>query len=237
MNLFRKVFKVARQKRLMMLPAGFLLIASLCCGWQSEHPITGRKIAPVMGMGGADWLERQSREREEHPDAALDAIGIPSGATVADVGAGVGYMTLRMAKRVGPAGKVYANDVQAEMLERLRDSAASQRLTNVITVLGTDIDPKLPPGQLDLVLMVDVYHELSQPQRMLQKIRESLKPDGRLVLLEYRKEDPTIPIRPDHKMTVLEAKREVEAEGFRLESVGKSLPRQHILTFRKATVQ
>ena len=210
--------------------SSFLLAISLYA--QSEHPISGRRIAPVMGVGGVEWMERSEREMEELPDAALDAIGIKPGMKVADVGAGVGYFTLRLARRVGPGGVVFANDVQPEMLTILRERAAAAKLTNIRPILGAEADPRLPKNALDLVLMVDVYHELSQPQRMLQRIMESLKPDGRLILLEYRKEDPHIPIRPEHKMSIAEAKAEVEAEGFRLEKVLKDLPRQHILIFR-----
>jgi ubiquinone/menaquinone biosynthesis C-methylase UbiE len=201
---------------------------------QQVHPVTGRHIAPVMGVGGADWLVRPERETEEAPDAALDAIGIARGATVADVGAGAGYITWRLAERVGPAGKVYANDIQPEMLALLRKNIESRHLGNVETVLGAQDDPKLPAAQMDLVLMVDVYHELSQPQKMLRKIRESLKSDGRLVLVEYRKEDPSIPIRPEHKMSVDEVRAEVQPEGFRFEKNLTTLPRQHILIFRKS---
>lgn len=200
---------------------------------QAEHPITGRKIAPTMGMGGADWLERSDRENEEHPEAALDALELKKGMVVADVGAGVGYFSIRMARRVGASGRVYANDIQPEMLSRLQDRLDSEHITNVETVLGTQSDPKLPAGKLDLILMVDVYHELSQPQRMLGEIRKALKPDGRLVLIEYRKEDPSIPIRPEHKMSAAEVKAEVEAEGYRLVDVLRTLPRQSIFVFRK----
>jgi ubiquinone/menaquinone biosynthesis C-methylase UbiE len=187
-----------------------------------------------MGVGGADWLVRSEREAEEAPDAALDAIGIPRGATVADVGAGVGYFTWRLAERVGPSGKVYANDIQQVMLEKLRGNMEARHLTNVQTVLGAEDDPKLPAGAVDVILLVDVYHEFSQPQKMLQKIRQALKSDGRLVLLEYRKEDPSIPIRPEHKMTVDEVRAEVQPEGFRFEKNLTTLPRQHILIFRKS---
>jgi ubiquinone/menaquinone biosynthesis C-methylase UbiE len=211
-----------------------LLLAALLLQAQSEHPVSGRRIAPVMGVGGVEWMERSEREMEELPEAALDAIGIKPGMTVADVGAGAGYFTLRLARRVGPNGVVYANDVQPEMLTLLRERAAAAKLTNIKPILGAEADPKLPDKKMDLVLMVDVYHELSQPQRMLQQIRRALKPDGRLVLLEYRKEDPHIPIRPEHKMSVAEAKAELEAEGFRLEKVLKDLPRQHILIFRQS---
>lgn len=201
---------------------------------QAEHPLTGRKIAPVMGVAGADWLERSEREKEEAPESALDSIGVQKGMTIADIGAGTGYFTIRLARRVGPEGMVYANDVQPEMLDRIREKSQKLDLKNIETVLGTEADPKLPAGKMDLVLLVDVYHEFSQPQRMLQAIRASLKPDGRLVLLEYRKEDPTIPIRPDHKMSIPEVKTEVEAEGFKLQKVEDTLPRQHLFVFVKA---
>lgn len=187
-----------------------------------------------MGAGGADWLDRSDRAMEEHPDQALDALAIQPGMTVADVGAGTGYFTLRLARRVGPSGKVYANDIQPEMLRILRQNAARAGLRNIQTVLGGESDPKLPAGALDLILLVDVYHEFSQPQKMLDHLRDDLKPDGRLVLLEYRKEDPNIPIRPEHKMSVAEVKTETEAEGLRLSQVIESLPRQHILILTRA---
>ena len=201
---------------------------------QDAHPVTGRRYAGVMGVGGADWLVRPEREREEQPDVALDAIGIAKGSTVADIGAGAGYMTWRLAERVGPSGKVYANDIQPEMLELLRKNMDQRKLANVTTVLGAIDDPKLPRDAIDLVLLVDVYHEFSAPQAMLRRIRESLRKDGRLVLLEYRGEDPKVPIRPEHKMTVAQVKTELEPEGFRLDRVSEELPRQHILVFRKS---
>jgi ubiquinone/menaquinone biosynthesis C-methylase UbiE len=200
---------------------------------QSEHPISGRRIAGVMGIAGADWLERNEREIEELPETALDAIGIKSGMAVADVGAGSGYFTLRLSKRVGPGGKVYAVEVQPEMMAILRRHVAKEKLTNVVTIIGSEADPRLPLKSVDLILLVDVYHEFSQPQSMLRKMKEALRPNGRLVLLEYRKEDPHIPIRSEHKMSVAEAKAEVEAEGYKLEKVLNDLPRQHILVFRK----
>jgi len=215
-----------------------LLAAFTTCALfaQSEHPITGRRIASVMGMGGADWLERSEREIEELPETALDKIGVKPGMIVADVGAGVGYFSVRVAKRVGPEGKIFAVDVQPEMLTILKDRAAKAKLTNIQTILGSESDPHLAPASCDLILMVDVYHELSQPQRMLQKMRQALKNDGRLVLLEYRKEDPHIPIRSEHKMSVQEAKAEVEAEGFKLDQTLSDLTRQHIFIFRKNTM-
>jgi ubiquinone/menaquinone biosynthesis C-methylase UbiE len=186
-----------------------------------------------MGIGGAEWLERREREIEDLPETALDKIGITTGMTVADVGAGSGYFTVRLAKRVGPKGKVFAVDVQPEMIAMVRNRASKAGLTNIDAVLSTESDPKLPPKSVDLILLVDVYHEFSQPQRMLRRMREALKATGRLVILEYRKEDPHIPIRSEHKMSVEEARLEVEAEGYKLERVLRDLPRQHILVFRK----
>src|SRR5579864_4334176 len=225
-----------------MIRRAFFLVACIAFGLTAyqapgEHPVTGRKIAGVMGMNGADWLTRPEREAEEQPEKALDALNLKPGMVVADIGAGVGYMSLRMARRVGPSGKVYANDLQPEMLAKLRENAAKAKISNVVTVLGDVADPKLPPNTMDLVLLVDVYHEFSQPQQMLRKIRETLKPDGRLVLLEYRAEDPNVPINPEHKMTVAQVKAEIEAEGFLLQPVIETLPRQHILILTKAAAK
>jgi ubiquinone/menaquinone biosynthesis C-methylase UbiE len=200
---------------------------------QGVHPVTGRKYAGVMSADGASWLTRPERESEEQPDEALKAIGIAPGSTVADIGAGSGYMSLRMAKLVGPTGKVYANDIQPRMLDLLRENLRKQKITNVEPVLGEYDDPKLPAASVDLVLLVDVYHEFSEPQKMLRHIREALRADGRLVLLEYRGEDPAVPIRAEHKMTVAQVKAELEPEGYRLDQVKENLPRQHILIFRK----
>jgi SAM-dependent methyltransferase len=198
------------------------------------HPITGRHYAQVMGMGGADWLVRPERETEENVDLALDLIGIQPGQAVAEVGAGVGYVVLKMSKRVGTTGRVFANDIQQPMLSRLKETTTRLGIRNVVLILGDVDDPKLPADRMDLVILVDVYHEFSQPQKMLRGIRSALKADGRLVLLEYRKEDPSIPILPDHKMSVPEVKAEVEPEGFRLAETIEKLPRQHILIFKKA---
>jgi ubiquinone/menaquinone biosynthesis C-methylase UbiE len=198
------------------------------------HPISGRQYAQPMGVQGAPWLDRAERIDEEDPDRALRLLKIAKGATVADVGAGSGNTTNRLAKLVGPTGRVYANDIQSGMLELLQKNVAKAKLNNVTPVLGTFNDPKLPPATLDLVLMVDVYHEFSEPQAMLANIREALKPDGRMVLLEYRAEDPDVPIQPLHKMTVAQAKLEVEHEGFTLSRVQEDLQRQHVLTFTKA---
>jgi ubiquinone/menaquinone biosynthesis C-methylase UbiE len=198
------------------------------------HPITGRRIATVMSHLGAEWLDRPERVTEEEPDKAIAALAISPGATVADVGAGSGYMTVKLADAVGAHGRVYATDVQREMIEKLSARVRAAKLQNVTPVLAASDDPRLPEGAIDLILMVDVYHELATPQRMLQMMKRALKPSGRLVLLEYRKEDPSIPIREEHKMSVADAKAEVEAEGYRLTSVIETLPRQHILIFSVA---
>ena len=197
------------------------------------HPVSGRRFANVMGWQGAEWLERVEREVEEEPDKALDALGPLTGLAVADVGAGSGYFTVRLAARVGSNGRVYANDLQPEMLKMLGARLARANVKNVTLLQGTTTDPALPAASIDLVLMVDVYHELSEPQKMLAAIRAALKPRGRLVLLEYRKEDPAVPIRFEHKMSIAEAKLELESEGFSLERVDDRLPRQHILVFSK----
>jgi ubiquinone/menaquinone biosynthesis C-methylase UbiE len=224
---------VMRGRSLSLAALIVLLSSGSAFGWQATHPVSGRHIAHVMGFAGADWLERSERETEEQPEKALDALNLQRGMVVADIGAGTGYISLRMARRVGPSGKVYAEDVQAAMLDRLRANARKADLGNIETILGTEANPRLPANKLDLIIMVDVYHELSQPQVMLAALRTALNDQGRLVLLEYRKEDPSIPILPDHKMSVAEAKMEVEAEGFRFDQVIETLPRQHILIFRK----
>ena len=228
-----------KRTRLVVLTGALAISAALVVAAQQTatapgvHPISGRRFAQPMSYLGADWLDRSERVTEEEPDIALQAIKLVKGSTVADVGAGSGYMTVKMAKRVGPTGKVYANDIQPEMLSLLRQRLAKEKIANVETVLGTVDDPKLPAGAVDLILMVDVYHEFSEPQKMLRRMHEALKPGGRLVLLEYRKEDPAIPIRPEHKMSVVEAKLEVEAEGYKLSKVDEVLPRQHILIFTR----
>jgi len=212
--------------------AALLFFAFVCCG-EDVHPITHRKIAQVMGPGGADWLVRPERQSEEHPDEALDALKIPKGATVADVGAGVGYFTWRLAERVGPSGLVYGEDIQQAMLDQLRKNMQARHLTNVREVLGGIDDPKLPKESLDLIILVDVYHEFSEPEKMLDRMRESLKPNGRLVLLEYRGEDPKVPIKPEHKMTLKQVRAEVEPEGYRFDESIEVLPEQHIVVFRR----
>ncbi len=225
----------------MSAPKKFLLLAALvlAClatlpGFETVHPLTGRKIAGVCGASGASWLERPERESEENPDAAVEALGLKPGMNVADVGAGTGYMSIKMARKVAPTGKVYANDLQPEMLAMARKNAAAANISNIETVQGSVAGTNLPKGQMDLILLVDVYHELSEPEKMLRDLKQALKPDGRLVLIEYRGEDPAVPIRNEHKMTVAQVKTELEAEGFLLGPVIETLPRQHILILTKA---
>ena len=200
---------------------------------QATHPVSGRRIASVMGHEGAAWLERPEREQEEAPSKAIAALNIRPGEVIADIGAGSGYYTLRLADVVGARGRVYATDIQREMLALIRKKIDARATGNVELVLGTETDARLPAAAIDLALMVDVYHELAQPQTFLRSLAAALKPDGRLVLIEFRKEDASVPIRPEHKMSVREARMELEAEGFRFDRVIDVLPWQHILIFRR----
>ncbi len=210
------------------LSIGFVAVVEA----QRRHPVSGRVFAPIMGVGGAGWLERLEREAEEAPSKALAALELKPGMVVADIGAGSGYYTSRMSKLVGPTGRVFATDIQPGMIEILNRRIQSEGLANVTTVLGAMDDPKLAPASIDLAIMVDVYHELQDPQVFLQKLRPVFKPGGRFVLLEYRKEDPSVPILAVHKMSVAEVKMELEAEGFVLDQVIDVLPWQHILVLR-----
>ncbi|MBM3795131.1 MAG: class I SAM-dependent methyltransferase [Acidobacteria bacterium] len=199
----------------------------------ARHPVSGRVIAPVMSAAGADWLERSERENEESPARAIKLLGLKKGMTVCDLGAGTGYYTARMSRLVGDAGKVYAVDIQPKMLELLRRRLASSGIRNVETIQGAEAETNLPDASQDMILLVDVYHEFSKPQEMLRSIHRALKPDGRLVLLEFRKEDTSVPIRLEHKMSVDEVKMELEPEGFLIEKVLPDLPWQHMIFLRK----
>ncbi len=212
------------------LSVGFVTLVEA----QRRHPLSGRVLAPVMGVGGAGWLERPEREAEEAPSKALAALELKPGMVVADIGAGSGYYTSRMSKLVGATGKVYATDIQPGMIELLNRRIQSEGLANVTPILGGMDDPKLPPNSIDLAIMVDVYHELQTPQVFLQKLREVFKPGGRLVLVEFRKEDARVPILEVHKMSVAEVKTELEAEGFVLDKVIDVLPWQHIIVLKVA---
>jgi len=224
----------SRKRTGLVLAAVITAAVTLVAQQRGVHPVSGRVYAQTMSVQGAPWLDRRERADEENPDLALRLLRIRKGATVADIGAGSGYITIRMAKIVGPMGKVYASEIQQGMLELLQQSVSKAKLDNVIPVLGTIDDPKLPADSLDLAIMVDVYHEFSEPQKMLQRIREALKADGRLVLLEYRAEDASVPILPDHKMTKAQVKQEVEHEGFKQSRVYDDLPWQHLFIFTKS---
>jgi precorrin-6B methylase 2 len=199
---------------------------------QATHPISGRPIANVMGHEGAAWLERPEREAEEAPTKAVAALRLRPGQVVADIGAGSGYYTLLIGAAVGPRGRVYATDIQPEMLALIQKKIEARRVANVELVLGTPTESRLPDSSVDLALMVDVYHELAQPQMFLRSLKRAIKPGGRLVLIEFRKESPDVPIREEHKMSVRDARLELEAEGYRFERVLDMLPWQHILIFR-----
>jgi ubiquinone/menaquinone biosynthesis C-methylase UbiE len=218
--------------RVVAVSVALVIVAGVLLEAQRRHPVSGRVFAPVMGVGGAGWLERPERESEEAPSKAIAALGLTPGMVVADIGAGSGYYASRMAKQVGPTGKVYATDIQPGMIELLNRRVTSEGLTNVTTILGGMDDPKLPPRSIDLAIMVDVYHELQQPQVFLQRLKETFKPGGRLVLVEFRKEDPKVPILEVHKMSVAEVKQELEAEGYALDKVIDVLPWQHIIVLR-----
>jgi len=201
---------------------------------QGTHPVSGRQYAHVMGVAGADWLVRPEREGEENPDLAVSLLGLREGMVVADIGAGVGYYSIKLAAKVGPRGKVFATDLQPEMLRLMRQRLERERVTNVEPVLGSISESKLPENSIDMAVLVDVYHEFSEPRRMLASLRRALKADGRLVLLEYRKEDPQIPIREEHKMSVAIVKQELTADGFVLDKLVSGLPWQHIFFFKKS---
>lgn len=200
---------------------------------QAPGVYMGRQIADVMSWQGAEWLYRETRVDEEQPEAMLDALKIPPGATVADVGAGVGYHSIRLARRVGPKGTVLAADVQPEMIRMLKANAREAGVKNIRPVLCTQADTKLPDGKVDLILMVDVYHECTEPDVVLQGMRKALKPGGRLVLVEFRGEDPDVPIRPEHKMTLAQVRKEVEPQGFAFKESLEFLPWQHVVIFEK----
>jgi len=192
---------------------------------------TGRQPAPVMSVEGADWLTRPERIQEEDPDRMLAALDIKKGSVVADIGAGVGYHVWRIAEIVGPTGKVIGEDIQEGMVRLLKKNIDDRKLRNVEVILGTPADPKLPKNAIDLVLMVDVYHEFTEPVMMMRRIQEALKPDGRVVLVEFRKEDPNVPIQPLHKMSVQEVRSELESVGFKFQRSLEFLPWQHIIIF------
>ncbi|NJO03177.1 MAG: class I SAM-dependent methyltransferase [Bacteroidia bacterium] len=192
----------------------------------------GREISEVMGHQGASWLERPEREAEENVSLAIRRLPLEKNSVVADIGAGSGYYSFRIAGRV-PDGKVLAVDIQPEMLALIRQKNQDHPLNNVVPVLGTEKSPQLPADSLDLVIMVDVYHELAYPREMMQNIYQSLKKGGKVVLLEYRAEDPSVPIKPLHKMTAAQVRKEMEAVGLTFVENQDMLPWQHFLVFER----
>lgn len=196
------------------------------------EPLTkylGRRIALPMSYHGIPWLNRPERIQEENPEEMLEQLKVQPGMTVCDMGCGDGYYTIELARRVGPTGKVIAVDIQPEMLQELSRRCEQNNLKNVDMILGLPHDPKLPEGKLDLILMVDVYHEFSNPIEMLDSMRKSLKKDGRIALVEFRGEDPQVPIKPEHKMTKKQILKEFEANAFRLVDQYDRLPWQHLM--------
>jgi ubiquinone/menaquinone biosynthesis C-methylase UbiE len=200
---------------------------------QPAQTYMGRQIAPTMSYSGADWLTRESRAREENPKKLLDALNLKPGMTVCDFGCGNGYYTIQFARRIGPQGTVYAVDIQEEMLKLLAKRVEPRGLKNVKPVLATAEDPGLPPATFDLLVMVDVYHELSEPAEVLATVRKSLKPEGRLVTAEFREEDPTVPILPLHKMSQRQVLKEISANGYKLVGQFNELPWQHVMEFAR----
>ena len=191
----------------------------------------GRKIADTMHHTGALWLTRDNREEEERCSLMLANLGVKAGMTVCDMGCGNGYYALQLAKLVGADGRVLAVDVQPEMLKLLRERAHQAGVTNVEPIQGELHDPRLPPGKIDLILLVDVYHEFSHPQLMLEAMRRALAPLGVVVFVEYREEDPQVPIKPLHKMSKQQLLKELQANGFQLTKEFDGLPWQHMLSF------
>lgn len=193
----------------------------------------GREIAQVMGHEGADWLERPEREAEENSTLLLASLKVKPGDVVADIGAGTGYYTRRLATLVGPQGIVYAEDIQPEMLVLITNKLAQAGITNVRPILGTITDPKLPRDSLDLILMVDVYHEFDHPYEMTAAMVEALKPGGRMIFVEFRGEDPKVAIKPVHKMTEVQVRKEMAVFPLVWVETLDGLPLQHIIVFRK----
>lgn len=192
----------------------------------------GREIAMTMHFQGAGWLTRDSRQREEDSRTMLKQLGLKPGMTVCDMGCGNGFYTLRMAELVGPEGKVFAVDIQPEMLRLMEARAAEKGLKNIVSVLGTQIDPKLPADQVDVILCVDVYHEFAYPEQMLAGMRTALRPEtGVVVLVEFRMEDPEVPIRRLHKMSKKQIMKEWPANDFKLVREFDELPWQHMMFF------
>lgn len=189
----------------------------------------GRRIAQTMHYTGAEWLIRDNREQEERCSLMLANLGVKRGMAICDMGCGNGFYSLQMAKMTGDEGHIYAVDIQPEMLKLLNQRADAQGIRNVSPILGTFSDPRLPKGKIDMILLVDVYHEFSHPEQMLAAMREALSPTGVCVLVEYRTEDASVPIKPEHKMSKEQILKEWPANGFKVVKEFESLPWQHML--------
>ncbi|MCA9444093.1 MAG: methyltransferase domain-containing protein [Candidatus Omnitrophica bacterium] len=204
---------------------------------QIPPPLThymGREIAQTMHYSGAEWLIRETREKEESTQRFLKELRVEKGWTVCDLGCGNGYYSLPLARMVGEKGKVIGVDIQPEMLQMLMDRAKQRGIDNIEPTQGSVIDPNLEPNSIDLMILVDVYHEFSHPEQMLARIRESLKPTGQIALLEFRAEDPEVPIKPEHKMSKAQIMKEYTANGFELAREFNDLPWQHLMFFKRA---
>jgi ubiquinone/menaquinone biosynthesis C-methylase UbiE len=234
--------------RVLLLTAALLSplsLATSCWAQEEEIPVTaagkrvpkpltaykGRVIAQTMHYEGAPWLIRDNREQEERCSLMLANLGIKRGMTICDMGCGNGFYTLQMAKMVGEDGHIYGVDIQPEMLKLMNDRGDQQGIRNFTPVLGTFVDPRLPKGKFDLILCVDVYHEFSYPEQMLAAMREALAPKGLVVLVEYRTEDPNVPIKPEHKMSKAQVMKELPPNGFKLVKEFEKLPWQHMMFF------
>jgi ubiquinone/menaquinone biosynthesis C-methylase UbiE len=193
----------------------------------------GREIAQTMHYLGAPWLMREVREREEECSTLIKCLNLKPGMVVCDMGCGNGFYTLKLAPLVGDKGKILAVDIQPEMLDMLNKRAAADKTSNVETILGTVVDPKLPDGKVDMIFCVDVYHEFDHPVEMLAAMRKSLAPKGRMVLVEFRAEDPKVPIKPLHKMSKEQILKEIPPNGFKLVEQFDKLPWQHVMFFEK----
>jgi ubiquinone/menaquinone biosynthesis C-methylase UbiE len=191
----------------------------------------GRRIAQTMHYTGAEWLTRDNREQEERCSLMLANLGMRQGMTICDMGCGNGFYTLQLAKMTGDSGHVFGVDIQPEMLQLLNKRADEQGVKNISPILGSFTDPRLPKGKIDLILLVDVYHEFSHPEQMLAAMRDALAPDGVCALVEFRAEDPNVPIKPEHKMTKAQILKEWPPNGFKLVSEFEGLPWQHLMFF------
>ncbi len=200
---------------------------------KARRSYLGRVLAQPMSHLGASWLVRPERDEEENASDSFVQLGLEPDMTVCDLGCGNGFWTIPMARKVGPGGRVLAVDIQREMLQKLRERSARYKLDNIEPIQGKVNDPRLPAGEVDLLLMVDVYHEFSHPESMLWSIRRSLKPTGVVALLEYREEDPNVPIKPLHKMSKTQIMKEYEKNGFKLVREYNQLPWQHLMFFAR----